>query len=103
MDRLVLILIRFWLVDFFVQYWIDSCAKYKWKKNNLKCVNRGFFLLARPSQDIFLPPLIQWIEQGRSIILVALLYDLCDDVTIISFIGGVSTDQLLCAPNERWL
>ena len=35
-------------------------------------------LLARPSQDVFLQPLIPWIEQGDSI----LLYDLCDGLSI---------------------
>ena len=34
------------------------------------------FLLSRPSQDVFLLPLIPWIEQRGSILLVTLLYDL---------------------------
>ena len=42
------------------------------------------FLLARPSQDVFLLPHIQRIEQGGSLLLVTLLYDLCDDLTILS-------------------
>ena len=34
------------------------------------------FLLARPSQDVSLLPLIPWIDQGGSLLLITLLYDL---------------------------
>ena len=41
------------------------------------------FLLARPSQDVFLLPLIPWIEQeGSSLLLDTLLFDLFDVLTI---------------------
>ena len=40
------------------------------------------FLLARHSQDVFLLTLIPLIEQGGSKLLVILLYDLCDGLTI---------------------
>ena len=42
------------------------------------------FLLARPSQDVILLTLITWIEKGgnSSILLVTLLYDLCDSLAI---------------------
>ena len=40
------------------------------------------FLLARSLQGVFLLPLIPWIEQGgSSLVLVTLLYDLCDGLT----------------------
>ena len=45
----------------------------------------GFLLLlARPSQDVFQPPLIPWIKQGgSSILLIKLLCDLCNGLTIL--------------------
>ena len=45
------------------------------------------FLLARPSQDVFLLPLIPWIEQGGSLLRVTLMYDLCDGLTIFKLNG----------------
>ena len=42
--------------------------------------------LTRPSQDVFLLPLLPWIEQGSSILVVTLLYDLCDGLTILSYL-----------------
>ena len=44
-----------------------------------------YLLLAKPSQDVFLQPHISWIEQAGSILLV--LYDLCDDLTILRRLG----------------
>ena len=41
-------------------------------------------LLARSLQDVFLLPHIPWIEQGGSLLLVTLLYDLFDALTILS-------------------
>ena len=49
--------------------------------------NQTSKLLARSSQDVFLLPLIPWIEQGGSILLVTLLYDLCDGLTIFKLNG----------------
>ena len=46
-----------------------------------------YLLLAKPSQDVFLQPHISWIEQAGSILLVTLLYDLCDDLTILRRLG----------------
>ena len=43
-------------------------------------------LLARPSQDVSQLPLILWIEQGDSILLFTLIYDLCDGLTILDFV-----------------
>ena len=52
------------------------------------------FLLAR--QNTFLLPLIPWIEQGGCILLVTLLYDLNDSLTM----GGewVQISPTLCLP-----
>ena len=62
----------------------------KWQGNDELAV---FCLLAKPSQEVFLLPHIPWIEQGGSILLVTLLYRLFDDLTILSKMGGVSTDH----------
>ena len=48
----------------------------KWDKNT--------FLLAWPLQDDFLLPYIPWPEQGGSILLVTLLYDLFDGLIKIN-------------------
>ena len=45
-----------------------------------------FGWLARPLQYVFLLQLIPWIEQGRSELLVMLLYDLCDGLTIFNLL-----------------
>ena len=42
------------------------------------------FLLTKPSKDAFLLPIIGGIEQRGSILLVTLLYDLCDGQTIFT-------------------
>ena len=56
----------------------------------------NFFALAWPLQDVFLLPLILFIEQRGCILLVTLLYDLCNDLPITScLMWGVSTTDLL--------
>ena len=50
----------------------------------LKASISNEFLLASLSQDVFLLPLIPRIEQGGSILLVTLLYDVFDRLTILS-------------------
>ena len=40
-----------------------------------------FFLMARPSHDVFLLTLI---DHGGSILHITLLYDLCDGLTILT-------------------
>ena len=70
-----------------VLYRLIQCA--------LRCL---LLLLARPLQDVFLLPLFPWIKQGGGKLLVMLCYDrLCDGFTILSLMGRVSTDHLLCA------
>ena len=49
------------------------------------------FLLARPSQDVFLLPHIPLIEHGGIMLLFMWLYDLFDGLSILSEMGGVST------------
>ena len=44
----------------------------------------SYFLLTKPSKDAFLLPIIGGIEQRGSILLVTLLYDLCDGQTIFT-------------------
>ena len=71
-------------------------------KNVMTVVN--VFLLARPSPDIFLPPLIPWVEQGgSSILLVTLLFDLCDDLTIIVCKGLFVMAKKVCDFGPRVL
>ena len=50
-------------------------------------VDGNYFFLAWPLQDVFLLPLIPWIEQGSRILLFTLLYDLCDGLTIFTLNG----------------
>ena len=55
-----------------------------------------FLLLARLSQDVFLLPLIPFIEQVGITLLVKLLYDLCDSLTILSYNGESIIQLAVC-------
>ena len=56
-----------------------------WEVNAKYCSVIRFFS-CWPSQDVFQLPLIPWIEQGGSILLVILLYyDLCDGLSHCKF------------------
>ena len=53
-------------------------------------------LLTRPSQDVILLLHNPHIEQGGSILLVTLHYDLFDGLTILGFVGISIPDRLAC-------
>ena len=61
-------------------------------KPNLHTYVLNFFL-ARPAQDVFLLPLVPWLEQGGSLLLVILLYDLGygRTINVFYFINKYST------------
>ena len=54
-----------------------------WQKLNY-VITISLLFIGRPLQDVFLLPLIPWIEQEGSILHVILLYDLSDVLTILS-------------------
>ena len=62
-----------------------------------------YFVFARPSQDVFLLPHIPWIEQGGSILLVSLLYNLCLMASrfYVKWEGWVQITNS-APPNEPW-
>ena len=71
-----------WLIK-----WLIYCMKINWRTSILLVIFVCFCWLGETARYLSTTTLIPWIEQGGSILLVTLLYDLCVGLTIFMLNG----------------